>query len=127
MSPLEQFALVVLGLALALIVLVVLLVVVLRWGRGSGAVKGLVLEESSSSAPATPAVAVPPSELVGKRGVTVTPLRPAGTALFGDERIDVVTEATFIPQGTPVEVTAVEGKRVIVRLVPPGGTAPASS
>lgn len=127
MSPLEQFAVVVMGLALALISLVVLVVVVLRWGSRRGSGKGLVLETSSPTTPATAAPAVSSSELVGKRGVTVTPLRPAGTALFGDQRIDVVTEATFIPQGASVEVVAVEGKRVIVRLVPSEESPSASS
>jgi len=126
-SPLEQFAVVVMGLALALISLVVLVVVVLRWGSRRGSGKGLVLETSSPTTPATAAPAVSSSELVGKRGVTVTPLRPAGTALFGDQRIDVVTEATFIPQGASVEVVAVEGKRVIVRLVPSEESPSASS
>src|SRR5690625_6253137 len=37
-------------------------------------------------------------ELIGLEGVTVTPLRPSGTALFENERIDVVSEGAFIPK-----------------------------
>ena len=49
--------------------------------------------------------------------MAVTYLRPAGTALLDDQRVDVVSEATFVPEGAHVVVTAVEGKRVIVRQV----------
>nr|WP_229671646.1 nodulation protein NfeD [Lentibacillus kapialis] len=54
-------------------------------------------------------------ELIGLKGKTVTPLRPSGTALFGDERLDVVTEGGFIEKDQPVKVVKVEGVRVVVR------------
>ncbi|MFD2751285.1 nodulation protein NfeD [Virgibacillus siamensis] len=54
-------------------------------------------------------------ELIGLRGRTATPLRPSGTAVFDDERIDVVTEGSFIAQNQPVKVVKVEGVRVVVR------------
>lgn len=57
------------------------------------------------------------AELVARRGVTLTPLRPAGRALFGEEPIDVVTEGDFIERGARVEVVAVHGARVIVQKV----------
>ncbi len=59
----------------------------------------------------------PPGQdgLVGQRGVTLTYLRPAGMALVDGQRVNVVTEGTFIPQDTPVEVIATEGTRVVVR------------
>lgn len=52
--------------------------------------------------------------LIGQLGMTVTPLRPAGTAKFGHERIDVVTDGQFIMPNTPVLVIKVEGTRVVV-------------
>jgi membrane-bound serine protease (ClpP class) len=57
------------------------------------------------------------SDLVGKYGTTVTDLRPAGTALIGDERIDVVSESEWISAGTPVKVLSAEGYRHIVRSI----------
>lgn len=55
-------------------------------------------------------------DLLGKEGVTVTPLRPAGTMEVEDgERVDVVTEGSFIDSNTNVKVIKVEGSRVIVR------------
>jgi membrane-bound serine protease (ClpP class) len=54
-------------------------------------------------------------ELVGKAGVALTALRPAGTAVFDGKRVDVVSEGTFVPKGEMVKVIAVEGLRVVVR------------
>lgn len=54
-------------------------------------------------------------DLVGVIGKAITDLRPAGTALFGDERIDVVSESEWITEGTPVRVISAEGYRHVVR------------
>lgn len=53
--------------------------------------------------------------LVGTQGVAITDLRPAGTARFGELRVDVVSEGGFIRSGTPLQVLKVEGNRVTVR------------
>lgn len=55
------------------------------------------------------------SELLGRTGETLTPLRPAGTVRIDEERIDVVTNGEFIAAGVLVEVVKVEGTRVVVR------------
>lgn len=55
--------------------------------------------------------------LVGAVGLTVTPLRPAGTALFGTRRVDVVTSGEHVEKDTPVRVLDVEGARVVVRII----------
>jgi membrane-bound serine protease (ClpP class) len=54
-------------------------------------------------------------DLLGKDGVAVTDLRPSGTALFGNERVDVVTEGEFISQGSALRVLRSEGYRLVVR------------
>ncbi|TCZ75588.1 nodulation efficiency protein NfeD [Paenibacillus albiflavus] len=54
------------------------------------------------------------SYLWKQRGIAITPLRPAGTVIFGEERVDVVTQGDFIPSGSEVEVTQVEGVRIVV-------------
>ena len=56
------------------------------------------------------------SYLIGKTGRAVTTLRPAGTAIFGDERHDVVTEGDYIAENASIRVLDVEGSRVIVIL-----------
>jgi membrane-bound serine protease (ClpP class) len=55
------------------------------------------------------------SDLVGKRGSALTDLRPAGTALIGEERVDVVTEGEFVSQGTAITVLRSDGYRLVVR------------
>ncbi|MEN1969358.1 nodulation protein NfeD [Lentibacillus sp. N15] len=54
-------------------------------------------------------------ELIGLEGVTLTPLRPSGTALFDGERMDVVSEGSYIQINKAVKVVMVEGVRVVVR------------
>lgn len=53
--------------------------------------------------------------LIGLEGVSLTTLRPSGTALINDERIDVVTQGDYIDKDEPIEVIFVEGMRVVVR------------
>ena len=52
---------------------------------------------------------------LGRAGIALTQLRPAGTADFKGEHLDVVTEGGFIGRGTTIRVIAIEGTRVIVR------------
>lgn len=56
-------------------------------------------------------------DLLGKVGITITPLRPSGFARFGDQKIDVVSEGEIIPANEKVKVIHVEGRRVMVRKV----------
>ncbi len=53
---------------------------------------------------------------VGSAGVTITLLRPAGTARFGDRIVDVVSDGTYIEKDTPIIVDRVEGMRIVVRV-----------
>lgn len=52
--------------------------------------------------------------LLNKQGITITPLRPAGTIQIDSDRFDVLTDGAFIPKGATVEVVKVEGNRIIV-------------
>ncbi|MDI9412718.1 MAG: NfeD family protein [Bacillota bacterium] len=53
--------------------------------------------------------------LLGKRGTAISTLRPAGTIVIEDNRVDVVSEGGFISVNSLVEVVATEGTKVIVR------------
>jgi membrane-bound serine protease (ClpP class) len=55
------------------------------------------------------------ADLVGRDGVAITDLRPAGTATIAGERVDVVTEGEYVRQGTAVRVLRSEGYRHVVR------------
>jgi membrane-bound ClpP family serine protease len=54
-------------------------------------------------------------DLIGKRGYALTVLRPSGTALIENERVDVVTEGEYIERNRPLEVIKVDGLKVVVR------------
>ena len=54
-------------------------------------------------------------DLLGKMGDTITPLRPAGTIIVDNERIDAVSEGSYIDANRQVEVIQVEGSRIVVR------------
>jgi len=66
----------------------------------------------------------PRRDLVGVTGKAITDLRPSGTGLFGEERIDVVSEAEWITEGTPIRIVSAEGYRHVVR---PVGDEPAEN
>jgi membrane-bound ClpP family serine protease len=55
------------------------------------------------------------TDLLEMEGITLTILRPAGTAIFKNERIDVVSEGGFIEQNAKIKVIKVEGARIVVR------------
>ena len=82
----------------------------------SGRFSGLLLkgagsrQEGFTTAPSRPA-------LVGRDGTAITDLRPSGTARIGEERVDVITEGEYVPQGSRVEVVRSEGYRHVVRKV----------
>lgn len=56
-------------------------------------------------------------DLIGLEGVAMTPLRPSGTVLIEDRRIDVVTSGDFIEKGARVRVTDTTSSRVVVNRV----------
>jgi membrane-bound serine protease (ClpP class) len=56
--------------------------------------------------------------LLHKTGTAFSHLRPCGTAIIDGQRVDVVTEGGMIERGSPVQVVAIEGLRVVVRAAP---------
>jgi membrane-bound serine protease (ClpP class) len=55
------------------------------------------------------------TELIGVNGYALTDLRPSGTVIIEDERVDVVSEGGFITKGASVKIIKVEGSRIVVR------------
>lgn len=70
--------------------------------------------------PATGGYVSPPEadhDWLGRTGVAASPLRPAGIATLDGTRVDVVSDGGFIEAGSAVEVTRVDGNRIVVRPV----------
>ena len=75
----------------------------------------------------------PDEDLVGREGLTLTPLRPAGLVRIGSRRVDCMSASEWIEAGTRVLVTGADSSRVLVERVgevalehstPPGNTQP---
>lgn len=62
--------------------------------------------------------------LVGQTGEVFTSLRPAGSIVINGERIDAVSDGTFIDKGEKVSVIEVHGNRVVVERVQTGAESP---
>jgi membrane-bound serine protease (ClpP class) len=56
---------------------------------------------------------------LGRSGTALSPLRPAGIAEIDGTRVDVVSDGGFIEAGAAIEVTRVDGNRIVVRRPPP--------
>ena len=54
------------------------------------------------------------SEYLGQTGVALTVLRPAGTAMIENKRLDVVSVGDFIDVDMPVRIVGVEGSKIVV-------------
>jgi membrane-bound serine protease (ClpP class) len=55
---------------------------------------------------------------LGRTGTAISPLRPAGIADIDGTRVDVVSDGGFIDAGAAIEVTRVDGNRIVVRQPP---------
>lgn len=52
--------------------------------------------------------------LLGRKGVASSPLHPAGTGAFGEDRLQVVTRGDFLDENTPIVIVEVKGNRIVV-------------
>ncbi|MEP7207443.1 MAG: NfeD family protein [Casimicrobiaceae bacterium] len=83
----------------------------LPFGRRLVLERGLAATQGYASAPASDA------GLLGKRGRASSPLRPAGIADIDGQRVDVVSEGDLIDAGQCIQVTRVDGNRIVVRRI----------
>jgi membrane-bound serine protease (ClpP class) len=52
--------------------------------------------------------------LLGRTGMTTTPLVPAGKAQIGNELVDVISDGRMVERNTSIRVVQVLGNRVLV-------------
>jgi membrane-bound serine protease (ClpP class) len=81
--------------------------------------RGLYLKKPDLTDAERTAGAKPLTHLLGAFGEALTPLRPAGTALFEDGPVAVVARGRLLPKGTRVKVVDVSGNRVVVEEMEP--------
>jgi membrane-bound serine protease (ClpP class) len=113
---LESVASAVWTLAITLLLLVALMVSLSKYIPRSERFGQLVLAPELSSALGFTA-AESRLELLDRTGTALTALRPSGTVMVGDLRVDVVTSGEYIVAGSMVRIVSVRGSRVEVRSV----------
>lgn len=55
--------------------------------------------------------------LLGKRGIAVTDLRPAGSVDIDGVKFDVISDGEYISRGTKVEIFKVSGVKLLVKII----------
>ena len=63
----------------------------------------------------TPAGEAKPDLWIGREGITVTALRPAGQIEIEGTRLNAASSGEFIEKGSPVLVTGTEGDHYVIR------------
>lgn len=105
------------SLSIASIIAIFAAIILFKWvGTERGFLKKIILSDRTTTELGYVS-SDERTELIGAYGTAVTGMRPAGTMQYGDERIDVVSEGTFINKDSHVKVINVEGNRIVVREV----------
>lgn len=112
-TPLQALIMIVIILA----ILGVALVLVMQSASKGRLSKHLVLNDSLNDSEGFSAVD-DLNYFIGSEGVTLTVLRPSGTADFSGVKLDVVSDGEFIPKGSAVIISKVEGNRIVVKQKP---------
>ena len=87
--------------------------------KGAKVISDATLADARATVPATAGLGL------GTIGITKTPLRPSGKAVFAGKTVDVSSRAGFIEAGKQVEVCRIDGNIIVVRTkeAPAPGTA----
>ncbi|AJD91506.1 membrane protein [Jeotgalibacillus malaysiensis] len=111
----ESIAFMGIALSVALLAAVIGMVIMVKFlGKNLHLLKKIILSDSTSTESGYVSN-VNRHELIGQTGVTRTALRPSGTIIIDNERIDAVSEGGYINKDQQVLVVKVEGSRIVVR------------
>lgn len=102
------------SLLIAFVVAIIIVILVARTNKGKLVWNKFILREKLTTEEGFLSAEVKTS-LIGKRGKTITKLRPAGTIEIEGERYDVVTAGEFIENDQAVVVVKAEGTWIVVR------------
>ena len=102
-------------IAIALLIILLGLIWVIRSFQKGGLSKSFLVNREQSNGTSVPEVAEAKSEMIGKTGVAITTLRPAGIAEIDGKRLDVATSGEFIKKGETVTIIQAQGMHIRVR------------
>jgi membrane-bound serine protease (ClpP class) len=97
---------------IALIASIVIGIAMLAFLMKSGTWKRFSLKEESDGKTNQPEKQ---NIKVGAQGKSLTRLAPAGNAVIDGEIVEVHSDGEFLDEGTPIEVTEIEGYKITVR------------
>ncbi|WP_404403963.1 nodulation protein NfeD [Jeotgalibacillus malaysiensis] len=113
----ESIAFMGIALSVALLAAVIGMVIMVKFlGKNLHMLKKIILSDSTNTESGYVSN-VNRHELIGQTGITRTALRPSGTIIIENERIDAVSEGSYINKDVKVLVVKVEGSRIVVREV----------
>lgn len=101
------------SLGIAFVAAVIVVVVIARIFKHRGIWNRFILKDALTTEQGFVSAA-DHTELIGKVGKALTPLRPAGTILLEGHKYDVVTDGAFIAKDEQVVVVMTEGARIVV-------------
>lgn len=113
-SPSVEVAMI--SIIVALIISILVAYLFIKYGQRSPIFDKIVLntkQEGSSGYSST----IDKRSYLDKEGTVLTNLRPSGTIVVNDDRLDAVTEGQFIAKGEKIKVIKIEGSKVIVRKI----------
>ncbi|PYZ99209.1 hypothetical protein CR205_08965 [Alteribacter lacisalsi] len=102
------------SIMIATVVAITAMILLFKYVGFKGPMKRFVLSESTNTEEGYVSSETR-KDLVGTLGEALTVLRPSGTALIDNERLDVVSEGGYIEQGRKVKVISTSGSRIVVR------------
>ena len=107
----------VLGIVVAIIMIPATLVMAYRALPGTRFGKAVMLSPPERNSGDAIPDTVQLSEMLGKTGKVLTPLRPVGMVEFEDNRLECVAESGFVSKGETVKVIKIEGTQLTVRII----------
>jgi len=103
-------------MSISLVIAIVAFLLILKFLPSSKLWAKLMLKESETSQ-AGFSSSYDYSIYLGREGVVVSLLRPAGMMIIDGIKLDVVSEGQYLEPGTKVKVVSVNGSRIVVRSI----------
>lgn len=76
----------------------------------------LILKDAINSGARSEKLVRAESDLLGKKGAALTPLRPSGSAIIDGRHYDVLSAYDYIEKGAPIVVCEIRGTNILVTL-----------
>lgn len=104
------------SISIAIIITALIAIILVKRGFESKLFKSIILTNDTTKEGGYVSFEVS-EDLVAKRGIAVSELRPSGFVEVDGKRLDVLSDEGYIPKGTEVEISRIEGSKIYVRRV----------